>query len=125
MNCPAVDRGRGGFEVQHDYNKNAEGPVTEMAIVNTFTKLIFGDEANSPRELSIIQAFRSVDVNVLRDSHAELGEYLRSMGVREMIQLVSRLRQHMQEAAESRHISGTAVPSSATTGRWGQHSGAN
>jgi len=108
--------------LQYEYNKNNEGPVTEMAIVNTFTKLIFGEEANSPRELSIIQAFRSVDVIVLRDSHAELGEYLRSLGVREMIQLVAQLRQHMKEMAESPvSILGQAAPS-ARTGRWGQAS---
>jgi hypothetical protein len=125
MDCPAVDSGRGGFELQHEYNKNAEGPVTEMAIVNTFTKLIFGDEANSPRELSIIQAFRSVDANVLRDSHAELGEYLRNLGVREMIQLVSRLRQHMKETAEnSVTANGQAAPS-ANIGRCGQNRGAH
>jgi hypothetical protein len=125
MNCPAVDRGRGGFEVQHDYNKNAEGPVTEMAIVNTFTKLIFGDEANSPRELSIIAALRSVDAGILRDSHAELGDYLRNLGVREMIQLVSRLRQHMQESAErSVTVRGQAVPA-AKIGQWGQNRGAH
>ena len=111
--------------MQNKYNKNTEDPVTEMAIVNAFTKLIFGDEANTPRELSIIQAFRSVDVNVLRDSHAELGEYLRNMGVREMIQLVSHLRQHMKETAESPvTLPGQAAPS-AGTGRWGQHRGAN
>jgi hypothetical protein len=116
---------RGGSKLQHEYNKNNEGPVTEMAIVNTFTKLIFGDEANTPRELSIIQAFRSVDANVLRDSHAELGEYLRNMGVREMIQLVSQLRQHMKETAEIPiTIPGLAAPS-ARIGRWGQHRGAN
>lgn len=110
--------------MHYKYNKNTEGPVTEMAIVNTFTKLIFGDEANSPRELSIIQAFRSVDANVLRDSHEELGEYLRNLGVREMIQLVSRLRQHMKENAESPvTMPGQPVPS-AKTGRWGQHRGA-
>ena len=125
MNCPAVYRGRGGFKLQHEYYKNTEGPVTEMAIVNTFTKLIFGDEANSPRELSIIQAFRSVDANVLRDSHAELGEYLRNLGVREMIQLVSRLRQHMKEtAASSVTTRGQAAPS-ANIGRWGQNRGAH
>jgi len=110
--------------VQYKDNKNTEGPVTEMAIVNTFTKLIFGDEANSPRELSIIQALRSVDANVLRDSHEELGEYLRNLGVREMIQLVSHLRQHMKETAESSvTMPGQAAPS-ARIGRWGQHRGA-
>jgi hypothetical protein len=107
--------------VRHAYNKNENGPVTEMAIVNTFTKLIFGDEANSPQELSIIQAFRSVDASVLRDSHEELGEYLRNLGVREMIQLVSRLRQHMKESIEGPvAMCGQAAPS-ASTGRPGQN----
>jgi hypothetical protein len=111
--------------LQHDYNKNAEGPVTEMAIVNTFTKLIFGDAANSPRELSIIAAFRSVDASILRDSHAELGDYLRNLGVREMIQLVSRLRQHMQETAErSVSVRVHAAPA-AKMGQWGQNRGAH
>lgn len=111
--------------MQHEYNKNAESPVTEMAIVNTFTKLIFGDEVNSPRELSIIEAFRSVDAGIQRDSHKELGEYLRNLGVREMIQLVSRLRQHMQDTAErSGTARGQAVPS-ARIGQREQNRGAH
>ena len=83
--------------MQLEYNKNEQGPVTEMAIVNVFTKLIFGDESHTSRELMIIQAFRSVDANVGRDSQQEMGEYLRNLGVREMIHLVSRLRQHINE----------------------------
>ena len=64
-----------------------------MAIVDTFTKLIFGEEDDySAGELSIIQAFRTADANVLRDSHGDMGEYLRALGVREMIDLVSRVR---------------------------------
>jgi len=97
--------------VQHSDNKNNVGPMTEMAIVNTFTKLIFGDEADSARELVIIQAFRSVDANVLRDSQQEMGEYLRSLGVREMIQLVARLRQHINDSIEIPSATrGQAVP---------------
>lgn len=63
-----------------------------MAIVNTFTKLIFGDEAYNTCELAVIDAFRSMDDAVSRDTHTEMGEYLRNLGVREMIQLVSSLR---------------------------------
>jgi hypothetical protein len=85
--------------VQHADNKNDVGPVTEMSIVNTFTKLIFGDAANSTRELLIIDAFRAVDANVQRDNPREMGEYLRSLGVREMIQLVSQLRQYINDHA--------------------------
>jgi len=87
--------------VQHADNPSDVGPVTEMSIVNTFTKLIFGDTANSTRELMIIDAFREVDANVQRDNPREMGEYLRCLGVREMIQLVSRLRQYIHDQAEA------------------------
>ena len=111
--------------VRKSENKKEHDPVTEMAIVNTFTKLIFGDEVRSPRELSIIEAFRSVDVSVLRDSHEELGEYLRNLGVREMIQLVSRLRQHMKETAfDTAALRGQEAPS-ASAGRYEPNGGAH
>jgi hypothetical protein len=83
--------------MQLAYNNNEEIPMSEMAIVNTFTKLIFGEVAYSARELSIIDGFRVVDADVLRDSHEEMGEYLRNLGVREMIQLVSRLHRHLTQ----------------------------
>ena len=77
-------------------------PVSEMAIVDTFTKLIFGEEEGySVLELCIIEAFRAVDANVLRDSHRDMGEYLRNLGVREMIHLVSRLHEHMLEGVDA------------------------
>jgi hypothetical protein len=70
--------------------------ISEMAIVDTFTKLIFSDqEGFSPQEELIIDAFRTVDANVLQDSYCEMGEYLRSLGVREMIHLVSRIREQI------------------------------
>lgn len=69
------------------------GQVSEMAIVDTFTKLIFGEESHySNRELIIIQAFRSVDHNVVFDSHRDMGAYLRALGVGEMIKLVSKVQ---------------------------------
>jgi hypothetical protein len=77
------------------------GKITEMAIVNTFTKLIFGDEAYTPGELAIIAAFRSLDGTVARDTYKEMGEYLRNLGVREMIHLVSSLRQQIADCAKA------------------------
>ena len=77
-------------------------PVGEMAIVDTFTKLIFGEPENYSREeLLIIQALRMVDTTVLFDSHRDMGEYLRALGVGEMVQLVSRVQRHMRELAAS------------------------
>ncbi|MAT94412.1 MAG: hypothetical protein CME59_17670 [Halioglobus sp.] len=71
-----------------------------MAVVDTFTRLIF-DEADElgAREQVIIEAFRSVDDNVLMDTLPEMGEYLRNLGVREMIHLVARIREHIQAQA--------------------------
>ena len=87
--------------MQRSIKENQMGPVTEMAIVDTFTKLIFGDEGYSERESLIIDAFQSMNPDVRRDSYQEIGEYLRNLGVREMIQLVSRLRQHVAENTEA------------------------
>jgi hypothetical protein len=88
-----------------------------MAIVNTFTKLIFGDEAYTTSERAIITAFRSLDGTVARDTYKEMGEYLRSLGVREMIQLVSGLRQQIADcpkAASSSPGRGSATHSPQT-----------
>jgi len=70
--------------------------TSEMAIVDTFTKLIFGEDRRySNRELMIIQAFRMVDTNVVFDSHRDMGAYLRALGVDEMIQLVTRVQRQL------------------------------
>ncbi|QFU74563.1 hypothetical protein EY643_02240 [Halioglobus maricola] len=75
-------------------NKHQDGScISEMAIVDTFTKLIFGEEDRyTHRELRIIQAFRAVDTNVVLDSHRDMGAYLRALGVQEMIRLVTRVQ---------------------------------
>ncbi|MEZ5502518.1 MAG: hypothetical protein R3E50_07570 [Halioglobus sp.] len=83
------------------YHESAQDPITEMAIVRTFTKLIFGDEEYSPPETRIIEAFRSFDANVRGDDYPALGEYLRNLGVREMIQLVARLQQRIVACSEA------------------------
>ena len=69
------------------------GSMSEMAIVDTFTKLIFGEDSQySNRELMIIQAFRTVDQVVSFDSHRDMGTYLRALGVGEMIELVAQVQ---------------------------------
>ena len=70
--------------------------VSEMLIVDTFTKLIFGEGSQySDGELAIIQALRNVDANVTLDSHLDMGAYLRALGVREMTVLVGQVRGFM------------------------------
>ena len=92
------------------------GAVSDMSIVDTFTKLIFGeDTAYSDQELLIIQALRSVDGNVALDSHREMGVYLRALGVREMISLVGQVQ--IQLASGSQTATPLASQPSAASGR--------
>ncbi len=88
--------------MQDTYESRTEGPVSEMAIVDTFTKLIFaGEEELSSSEELIIQAFRMVDASVALDTHQEMGQYLRALGVREMIQLVTRVQVCLLEGLQA------------------------
>ena len=94
------------------------GSDSEMAIVDTFTKLIFGEESEySDGELRIIQALRAVDDNVALDCHGDMGVYLRALGVREMIGLVSRVRSAMVQGLDLESVhAGRAHHSSALHG---------
>ena len=77
-------------------------PVSEMAIVDTFTKLIFGEQDGlSSSEELIIQALRVVDARVELDDYRGVGEYLRSLGVAEMIELVSRVQANLAGALQA------------------------
>ena len=68
--------------------------ASDMAIVDTFTKVIFGEEADfSEREWRIIGALRTVDAEVSMDTLHEMGNYLRALGVAEMIRLVGQVHQ--------------------------------
>ncbi len=79
----------------------ADDPVSEMAIVDTFTKLIFAEDGEfSSSEELIIKAFRLVDTRVQLDSYKDMGEYLRALGVQEMIQLVTRVQQSLSEGLQ-------------------------
>ena len=83
------------------YSFRQDGAVSEMAIVDTFTKLIFGEAACfSDVELFIVQALRTAEPNVALDGHREMGVYLRALGVNEMIKLVS-LVQHQMVSGHS------------------------
>ncbi|MFT6365469.1 MAG: hypothetical protein ACJAUG_001950 [Halioglobus sp.] len=70
--------------------------MTEMSIVDTLAKLIFGEESGYDRsDLQIIEVLRIVESNVSLGSHIDMGVYLRALGVQEMIKLVSSVRRAM------------------------------
>lgn len=86
--------------MRRDYSVNNATAVSEVAIVDTFTKLIFGEETDfSSRELSIIQALRLVECRLDMDCHRNLGTYLRALGVAEMIKLVGTVRCQLVQTA--------------------------
>ena len=89
---------------------SVDDPVSEMAIVDTFTKLIFGEEGefSSSQEL-IVEALRLVDTRVELDSYKDMGDYLRALGVQEMIQLVTRVQWALSGGIQSLSIA-TAEP---------------
>ena len=68
------------------YDFRTGGAFSEMAIVDTFTKLIFGEEEEfSSSEELIIQALRLADTSVAPDTRRDLGQYLRALGVAEKV----------------------------------------
>ncbi|MEE4145691.1 MAG: hypothetical protein V2I26_12880 [Halieaceae bacterium] len=80
----------------------AAEPVSEMAIVDTFTKLIFiAYDSLSAREELIIQSLRTVDPRVALDDYRGMGEYLRALGVAEMIELVSAVQTNLSAALQA------------------------
>ena len=86
--------------------------ICELAIVDLFTKLIFGTAVNfSAQELTIVQALRCSDENISMDGSREMGVYLRALGVEEMIQLVSRVKNLLDQGCGL--LAKTATPARA------------
>jgi len=77
-------------------NLSTEGEVvSKMAIVDTFTKLIFRDEHFSAQERAMLDALRAVDMYIRADDQSEMGHYIRALGVEEMVQLVSAVSEYL------------------------------
>jgi len=92
-------------DLQRDALADREAP-SEMEIVDTFTKLIFGEEEGlCPTEMAIVRVLRQVDDNVALDSLAGMGVYLRALDVTEMIGLVDRVRRNFPPRVVRTHIS--------------------
>ena len=83
-----------------EFDSDASGQVSELAIVDTFTKLIFGvEDEYSDGELMIVQALRLADDNIALDERHEMGGYLRALSVSEMIRLVSQVKQSLNNGS--------------------------
>ncbi|MFV0278670.1 MAG: hypothetical protein ACK5HY_16010 [Parahaliea sp.] len=65
-----------------------DGALGAMQIVDTFTRLIFGDNREYEAvELQVIEALRQAVPDLVTDDLPGLGQYLRALGVSAMIDL--------------------------------------
>lgn len=96
--------------MKHSEPGRSASEPSEMVIVDTFTRLIFGDGGDfSSGELQVIEALRYAEPDVAGDDLRAMGDYLRALGVAEMVELVSRVQ----------HCSAAAPPGVAEAGQGG------
>ncbi|MEH6557537.1 MAG: hypothetical protein V7459_06580 [Oceanicoccus sp.] len=77
---------------------NDKGTVDEMSIVDVFTKLIFDAEAVlNDTEVQIVDCLGLIESSLTHSPRREIGEFLRSMGVDEMISLVATVKCKMDQ----------------------------
>ncbi len=75
---------------------------SEMDVVDTFTQVILGTGSLSAHDTNILEALCKVDQNLASSSATSdadvqrVGTYLHSLGVREMIRLVAKVRDYYQ-----------------------------
>ena len=83
-------------------SKSAAIP-SEMEIVDCFTRLIFSDDDTlSEGDRVIVETLSLVDCNLAHCREpAEVGSYLRELGVREMIRLVRQVQDHYPSLAQT------------------------
>lgn len=77
---------------------NDKDVINEMLIVDVFTKLIFDAEAIlNDTEEQIVACLELVEGSLAHSPRREIGEFLRSMGVDEMISLVAKVKNKMDQ----------------------------
>ena len=97
---------------------NSAEAASEVAVVDTLTKLVFQEVSYSADEQGIIAALRHVDVNLSMDNTQDMGSYLRALGVSEMIELVRSVREHLRQEALPQSPAVPRVASRDRPGSW-------
>lgn len=73
----------------------------EISIVDVLTKLIFDAESDlDEAESRVIKLLGQLDSSVLNASRRDVSEYVRSMGVDEMILVVERIKRLIEQQQE-------------------------
>lgn len=72
--------------------------IDEMVIVDTFTKLIFDAEAALDKtEATLIKLLGQVDSSLAGACQRDISEYMRAMGVDEMISVVGQVKRYYEQ----------------------------
>ena len=71
--------------------------IDEMSIVDVITRLIFDSDSElDDTELLVVELLGQVDPTLTAGSQRDLSEYLRAMGVDEMIRVVGQIKQQLE-----------------------------
>ncbi len=83
---------------QHKGNDTSTELMDEMAIVGVFTRLIFDPDAElDDTELLVVELLAQQEPGLSAATRRELSEHLRAMGVDEMITVVARIKQSIEQ----------------------------
>ena len=83
------------------FTKYGDSSFDEISIVDVLTKLIFDAESDlDETEFLVIRLLGQLDSSVVNASRRDVSEYIRSMGVDEMILVVERIKSLMEQQQE-------------------------
>lgn len=75
--------------------------IDEMSIVDVLTKLIFDAESKLDEiEHLVVELLGQIEPSLVNAHRRDVSEYLRSMGVDEMIKAVGQIKTHMVRQSE-------------------------
>ena len=93
--------------------KKQTGLIDEMSIVDVFTRLIFDAETVlDETETLVVECLVDIDSSLLDVSRRDISEFLRSMGVDEMITVVAKVKRildHQQGLVATAKLAHQAV----------------
>ncbi len=93
--------------------KKETGATDEMSIVDVFTKLIFdADSVLDETESLIVEILGQIETSLFEASRRDISEFLRAMGVDEMISTVGQVKRSLdqQQAVIASKRSGSRSP---------------
>ena len=94
-------------------DKKETGAIDEMSIVDVFTKLIFdADSVLDETEGLVVEILGQIEPTMSEASRRDLSEFLRAMGVDEMISTVGQVKRSLdqQQGVIAKSRSGSRYP---------------